>query len=226
MLQSIPPLSLNPCNNNLTKAEQIIKGTLPSAPETLFPTVATTNFTTIISALGPSTFYRTPNLEVSTFYTTLLTYLSAPSFPQKPYILALSTPSFPSKEDRFSLLLWFATRLLWLLVPGAYHDVRANANVFLEFAAKQDRGEEVRWTVYRVGNLSDEVKVKGEGEGEKKVTRAGYIGDAKTGLYVCREGIARWLIGQAKAVAAGTEEAQEGNLGLKWVAKVPLLSDV
>jgi hypothetical protein len=198
---------------------------VPSAPETLFPTLATTNFTTIISALGPTTFYRTPNLEVSTFYTTLLNYLSSPAFPQKPYILALSTPSFPSKEDRFSLLLWFVASLLWLLIPGPYHDVRANANVFLEFAAKKDGGAEVRWTVYRVGTLSDEAKLKGEGEGEKKVARAGYFGDGKSGLYVRREGIARWLIGQAEAVAAGTEEAQEGNLGLKWVGKVPVLSD-
>jgi len=83
----------------------------------------------------------------------------------------------------------------------------------------------MRWTVYRVGQLTDEVKVKGEGEGAKKVARAGYIGDGKWGLFVCREAIARWLIGQAEAVAAGIEEAQEGNLGLKWVGKVPALSD-
>lgn len=69
------------------------------------------------------------------------------------------------------------------------------------------------------------MKFKGKGEVENKVARAGYIGDGKSGLYVQREGIARWLIGQAEAVIAGTEEAQDGNLGLKWVGKVPMLSD-
>lgn len=187
--------------------------------------MATTTFTTIISALGPSTFYRTPNLEVSTFYTTLLTYLDSLSIPQKPYILALSTPSFSSKEDNFSIFHWFATTLVWLLIPGIYHDVRANAKAFLEFAIRKDEQEEIPWTVYRVGHLSNELKVREDVKGEENVARAGYIGDGKSSLYVCREGVARWLIKQAEAVAAGIAEDQKGNLGRKWVGKVPILYD-
>ena len=69
------------------------------------------------------------------------------------------------------------------------------------------------------------MKVKEEVKGQWKVVRAGYIGDGQSGLYVQREGIARWLLNQAEAVDAGLVEAQEGNLGLKWIGKVPILSD-
>lgn len=81
----------------------------------------------------------------------------------------------------------------------------------------------MKWTVYRPGgHLSVEGKVK---DGEKKVARAGYLGDGNSGgMFSRREGMARWLVAQAEAVEAGVEE--EGGLGLVWVGKIIVLSDV
>jgi hypothetical protein len=69
---------------------------------------------------------------------------------------------------------------------------------------------------HSAGNLSGEVKVKGEGK--KRGAIACHIEDGKWGLYICRKNIAMWLIGQTEAITAGTEEVQEGTC--RWDAMV------
>ena len=176
----------------------MIVGQLTETTE-LFPLLP--SFTHILSALGP-TSYTHKGTAIADFYASLLKQITTLPISQRPYILALATPSQDAPQDSFSLSMYLVMIFFKRLASGAYGEIRAIAKSFEEF------GKGIQWTLYRVGALTD---TAGKG-----VATAGWVGDKRWKLSTSRIDIARWLIQQV--------ECEEGKR--EWVGLMPALAEV
>jgi hypothetical protein len=164
----------------------------------LFPLLP--SFSHIISVLGPTT-YSYKGTPIADFYAVLLKEISSLPVSQRPYILALSTPSQDAPQDSFSLSIYLMITLFKRISPGAYGEIRAITKSFEKY------GNGVQWTLYRVGHLTD---TKGKG-----VATEGWAGDERWKLSTSGIDIARWLVQQV--------ECEEGER--KWVGLMPALAE-
>lgn len=164
----------------------------------LFPLLP--SFSHIVSVLGPQGIsYK--GKSISEFYAVLLQEISKLPTSQRPYILALSTPSQEAPQDSFSLPMYLMLTIFKRVGSGPYSEIRAITTSFEKY------GNGIQWTLYRVGNLTD---TKGKG-----FATAGWIGDERWKLSTSRSDIARWLIREVDC-----DEDQR-----KWVGLMPALSE-
>ncbi|KAE9376421.1 hypothetical protein N431DRAFT_400597 [Stipitochalara longipes BDJ] len=163
----------------------------------LFPLLP--SFSHIVSVLGPQAMNQ-KGKAISEFYAILLQELSSLTISQRPYILALSTPSQDAPQDTFSLPIYLMTTIFKRIGSGAYSEIRAITTSFKKY------GDGIQWTLYRVGVLTDT-----EGKG---YATAGWVGDERWKLSTSRGDIARWLIREVEC-----DEDQR-----KWVGLMPALS--
>jgi hypothetical protein len=152
---------------------------LPSK-ELLYPLLPT--FDAIISLLGPTGF-RYKGTYVTEFYQQLLSHLHTLSNDEAPYLLALSTVSWPSQLDSFSLTVWFLVTCICLMANGAYKEIIATGKVFAKNV------NDLPWTLYRVGFLPDREK--------KGLATAGYAGPEWT-VTASKKDLAKWLVMEAE----------------------------
>jgi hypothetical protein len=169
-----------------------------SSTEILYPLLPA--FDVIISLLGPPGF-RYSGTFVAEFYQQLLNHLQTLPRDKVPYVLALSTVSWPSPLDSFSLTVWFLVNFIWLVANGAYKEIIATGKVFEQY------GNDLPWTLYRVGFLSN-------GE-EKGLATAGYVGPEWTAT-TSKKDLAKWLV----------MEAELDKSERKWVGKTPAIYSV
>ncbi|CAG8978480.1 hypothetical protein HYALB_00005054 [Hymenoscyphus albidus] len=182
----------------------VIEGTLESAPTTLHATLS--NYTTIISTLGPVGLQRSKETPITDFFTVLLHAISA--LPTKPRVFHSSTGSVTDPSDKFTFIMWLSVLVIKLLAPGARNEILSTAKVFVE------HGNDIDWTLFRLGVLSDEKEGEVDANGEKKVAHAGYIADEKWQLMTPRSQIARWVV----------KQATEGKV--EWNKKMPALAGI
>jgi len=173
---------------------KIIEGQL-SSTELLYPLLPT--FDAIISLLGPTGLgYR--GTFIAEFYQQLLSHLRTLPSDKMPYVLALSTVSWHSPSDSFSLTVWFLVNIIWLMANGAYKEIITTGKVFEQY------GNDLPWTLYRVGYLSDRE--------EKGLATAGYVGPKWT-VGTSKKDLALWLV----------MEAELDKRERKWVGKTPAI---
>ncbi|KAH8831357.1 hypothetical protein DL96DRAFT_1524300 [Flagelloscypha sp. PMI_526] len=151
----------------------------------------------VVSTLGPSTF-RFPGTPIADFYRSLIPLLAKHNVKR---LITLTTPSFEDPRDKFSLGFWLLVGIVRFLVPAAYREVRAMAQVVIDEGNKY----QIDWTIGRVAILTDKPK------SVWKEVKAGYVGDGKTSIFIARNAIGEWWISQI--------ESKE------WVGKVPYVSN-
>jgi hypothetical protein len=166
--------------------------------EVLYPLLPTLD--AIISLLGPTGF-RYKGTYVAEFYQQLLSHLRTLPNDKMPYLLALSTASWPSPLDSFSFTVWFLVAFVWLMANGANKEIIATGKVFEQY------GNDLPWTLYRLGYLSN-------GE-EKGLATAGYVGPEWT-VTTSKKDLAKWLV----------MEAELDKSERKWVRKTPAIYSV
>lgn len=140
----------------------------------------------IISALGPNgpgnkTWNDTYHGVFPSFYSLLLRVMRECDVRR---IFAMTTISVYDERDRRSMVRAVLTRAVWAIGMPAYREFVEIANTF------QTKGQDLDWTVYRIGVITD---------AELVAPKAGYIGERNSGLQISRKAMAAWLVEQVEA---------------------------
>ncbi|KAF7534346.1 hypothetical protein G7054_g6310 [Neopestalotiopsis clavispora] len=138
----------------------------------------------IISVIGPSS----PGAPVDVFVSGYKLILSIMGEVGVKRIITLSTFSVDDPRDKFNLLRWVLVTALWAMAHKVWKAVVDIAKVF------DEHGQDVDWTLFRVGFLANGPPLK---------VVDGYIGDGTLGMYLRRADIAEWALLQA-AVSPAT----------------------
>ncbi|KAH8830159.1 NAD(P)-binding protein [Flagelloscypha sp. PMI_526] len=152
---------------------------------------------TVLSTLGPTAF-RFKGTPIADFYQTLIRTMSKNGCKR---LIVLSTPSFPDPHDKFKLGAWLMILLVRAVAGNAYREMRAIPSA----VQKEGDANGIDWTVGRVLLLTNKSSV------QYKHIVSGYVGDGKTSMFISREAIAEWWIGQV-----------ESN---EWAGKHPYISN-
>lgn len=111
-------------------------------------------------------------------------------------ILVLSTPSYRSEPDTDSFEWKVGIWTIRTFCPGAYQEVTGIG----EFVSSLRIADGVRWTVFRVGGLTN---------GAEEPVKSTYVGSGEDGFWISRASVARWVL----------EEVIEN----KWVGRTPYI---
>lgn len=115
-------------------------------------------------------------------------------------IIALSTFSAEDPKDKFNLLRWVLVTALWAMAHKVWKAIVDIAAVF------DEHGQDIDWTLFRVGFLADGPPLK---------VVDGYIGDGTLGMYLRRADIAEWTLSQAAASPVTFVREKPGICSLK-----------
>lgn len=150
----------------------------------------------VLSALGPTGPFHSPNRPFSKFYESLMGLMSKHSVRR---LIILCTASYSDPQDKFNPITYGLVTTVSMFAYTAYADFRAIGEVV---RATGDSNK-LEWTLVRVPVLTNN-------ESEEVV--AGYVGDGKTGNLLSRKGFAAFCIHEI--------EKRE------WIGKAPFISSV
>ncbi|KAI1500519.1 NmrA family protein [Biscogniauxia marginata] len=132
----------------------------------------------IISVFGPSN----PRASTDVFVPAYKLILATMRIEGVKRIIALSTFSVYDPKDKPNFLRWFLVTTLWAMAHRVWKTVIDISKVF------DEEGENIDWTLFRVGFLAN---------GPRLRVVDGYIGNGTLGMYLRRADIAEWALTQA-----------------------------
>jgi hypothetical protein len=153
----------------------------------------------VFSALGPTPSMSNPYTTPGTYTNAYRIIFKAMRKTGAKRIFAMGTPSVATPEDQRPLTTSLFVTTLRVFLNSVYTEVVAIGKLF------DDEAEDLDWTMYRVGVLSNETGV---------TTAANYVGEGDWCLTTFRPDVAVWLVDQIE-----NEPAQ-------YIHKKPALSSV
>ncbi|ODM19690.1 hypothetical protein SI65_04676 [Aspergillus cristatus] len=167
----------------------VIEGTLDN--EAAIDQASRCGADAFISFAGPSP--GTTGTPLTNGYKTLIPRLLRQNITR---ILVLSTPSYRSEPDTDSFKWKLGIWTIKIFCPKAYQEVTGIG----EFVSSLCVADGVRWTVFRVGGLTN---------GAEESVKSTYVGSGEDGFWISRASVARWVL----------EEVIEN----KWVGRTPYI---
>ncbi|KAF9888605.1 hypothetical protein FE257_008537 [Aspergillus nanangensis] len=157
---------------------QVLEGQLDD--EASLEEAAACGATVFISFAGPS--YGTKGTPLTDGYKAMVPKLAAHNFQR---VIVLCTPSFRDVKDQVSLMWRFGGWFMRTFSPGQYWEMIGVGN----FVSSLPTDSEMKWTLFRVGGLRDDVSW------ELPIV-AEYLGGAKEKMWISRRSVALWAVGE------------------------------
>jgi len=173
------------------KSLEVVQGELSSLADL---ETALKGADSVVSLLGPNKVRHPSANHLSQYYPGIFDTMRKAGVHR---ISALSTPSLKDPADKFSWAAFLLTLLVRVIMPGGTDDFAKVGEQFDKDANGLD------WVLFRVGMLED--------GGDGKAV-AGYVGDGKTTMTVCRAELARWVFDDLELDKS------------EWIGKKPVLS--